>query len=127
MRHRGHMSAQERSARSRLAKLLHERPLLIGAVVEMSRVCGKDGCKCARGEKHVSAYLSVRLDDKRKMIYVPPELEDAVRRQVDAYREARALMAEVSRMRLERFLKDKETLGRKKREARNAGKGKPSS
>jgi len=30
MRHRGYLPAKERQVRSRLAKLLHERPLLIG-------------------------------------------------------------------------------------------------
>jgi len=124
MVHRAKMPAHERSARSRLAKLLHESPLLCGTIIQMSRTCGKDGCKCARGEKHVSGYLSIRLDDKRKMVYVPPELEDAVRERVDAYREAKALINEVSRMCLDAFLKEKEKLGEAKREKRSRKQGK---
>lgn len=118
MLHRANMPAHERSARSRLARLLHSRPLLCGTIVQMSRTCGKGGCKCARGEKHVSAYLCVRLDDKRKMLYIPPELEGVVGERVGAYREAKSLMDDVSRMCLKKFLEEKEALGRKKRERR---------
>jgi hypothetical protein len=81
---RNRLSPDERAARSRLARLLHAAaPLLRGSLVTMARVCGKPSCKCARGEKHVSLYLAVRHEGKRKMIYIPSELEDRVRQAID--------------------------------------------
>ena len=66
MRHRGYLPAKERQARSRLAKLLHEKPLLIGSLVSMPRVCGKPGCKCTRGELHPGLYLALRVGESER-------------------------------------------------------------
>jgi len=60
MRHRGQFTQSERFARSRLAKLLHEQPFLCGSLVTMHRLCGKEGCKCTRGELHPGLYLAIR-------------------------------------------------------------------
>ena len=106
MRHRGQFSAAERKVRSALAKLVHDRRLLRGSLVTMARTCGNPRCKCARGEKHVSLYLSIRVKGGRKMIYVPSAWEERVRLWVGAYREVDALVDEVSAACLERFLRE---------------------
>ena len=49
MKHRN-KPQQERYARSRLAKLVHDYPFIKGSVVVMKNTCGKPGCKCARGQ-----------------------------------------------------------------------------
>jgi hypothetical protein len=79
----------------------------------MSRVCGKEGCKCVDGDKHVSLYLSVRVREgktgsRRKMIYVPPEWEARVRSWVDVYQQSEGLFDRISEQQLMRFLQDKE-------------------
>ena len=107
MRHRGGLTPRERSARSRLAQILHQEPLLRGSLVSMARVCGKSGCRCTRGEKHVSLYLAVRGPEGRKMVYVPPGWERAVRRWVESWKEADGLIDAVSRDCLRRFLAGK--------------------
>ena len=117
MRHRGAMPAAERAARSRLAKLLHERPLLRGSVVSMARTCGKAGCKCTRGEKHVSMYLSVSTGGKSKMIYIPAGLEGTVRTWVGSYRETQELTREVAESCLERLLARKQEVMAKRPES----------
>ena len=48
MRHRGHISEKDRQNRSRLAKLVHNRRLLMGSLVTMTRTCGNPRCKCPR-------------------------------------------------------------------------------
>ena len=68
----------DRAARSRLIQLLGAaKPIARASLVTMARSCGKKGCRCARGEKHVSLYLAARVGKTRKMLYVPPELEEA--------------------------------------------------
>ena len=110
MRHRGYLPAKERQARSRLAKLLHQKPFLIGSLVSMPRVCGKAGCKCRRGELHPGLYLALRVGQKRKMIHVPQTMEQAVRQWVANYQEAWHLMEQISEFCLKRFFVKKEQL-----------------
>lgn len=104
MRNRTGFTARERAARSRLAQLLHDQDVIAGSVVVMARVCGKAGCRCVQGEKHVSLYLSTRVAGKRRMIYIPSDLEEAVRQRVAAYREVEQLTQEVSQTCVERVL-----------------------
>ncbi len=108
MRHRGYLPTKERQARSRLAQLLHQRPLLIGSLVPMPRVCGKAGCKCAQGELHPGLYLSLRVGEKRKMVHVPRSLETTVRQWVRTYQEVWRLMEEVSKACYRRFFQEKQ-------------------
>ncbi len=107
MYHRAHLPTKERQARSRLAKLLHQKSFLIGSLVSMSRVCGKPGCKCAQGDLHPGLYLSLRVGGKRKMVHVPHLLEAKVRQWVATYQEVWRLMEEVSEACYQRFMQEK--------------------
>lgn len=115
MRHRGYLSSKERQARSRLAKLLHQKPLLIGSLVSMPRVCGKPGCKCAQGELHPGLYLSLRVGGKRKMVHVPQSLESRVRQWVSTYQEVWHLMEKVSEACYQRFFREKQRASRERK------------
>jgi hypothetical protein len=114
MRHRGFLPSKERQVRSRLAKIVHRRPLLIGSLVSMLRVCGKAGCKCAQGELHPGLYLSLRVGEKRKMIHVPQSLEAQVRQWVDTYQEVWRLMEKVSEACYRRFFQEKQRIRRRR-------------
>ena len=104
---RTRFAPKERSARSRLAQLLHDHEVIHGSVVSMARRCGKAGCRCEQGEKHVSLYLSVKIEGKRRMVYIPAHLEEEVRRRVDAYREVQRLTQVVSEACVNRVLERK--------------------
>jgi len=108
MRHRNHLPAGERAVRSRLAQLVRSQRLLRGSLVTMSRTCGKQGCKCSRGDRHVSLYLSIRVGTKRTMIYIPGGLQEQVRAWVEAFHEAEGLMEKLSQACLDGFLKQKQ-------------------
>ena len=112
---RNRFAPEERSARSRLAQLLHEHDVICGSVVSMARTCGKAGCRCAKGEKHVSLYLSTKVEGKRRMVYIPAELEEEVRLRVGAYREVERLTCVVSAACVKRVLE-------RKRERKSDGK-----
>jgi hypothetical protein len=115
MRHRGQFSHSERVARSRLAKLVHDQPFLCGSLVSLNRVCGKEGCKCSRGELHPGLCIALRVGEKRKMIYVPQALEATARRWVSTYQEAWRMMEEISQACFERFLKGKQKVHRQRK------------
>jgi len=104
---RNRFARAERSARSRLAQLLHDHEVIRGSVVCMARRCGKAGCHCEQGEKHVSLYLSVKIEGKRRMVYIPAQLEEEVRRRVAAYREVERLTQVVSEACVNRVLEQK--------------------
>ena len=113
MKPRSQRPAEERQARSRAVKHIAENPLLRGSLVSMARTCGKAGCHCQQGEKHVSLYLAVRLNSRRRMVYVPPDMESTVRGWVENAQEVDRLLDFVSQQCLADFLHQKEEkLGR---------------
>ena len=72
--------------------------LLPGSLVEQHRSCGKEGCRCARGELHGPyAYLQVA----GRMVYVPAVLAEAVRSRVEISRRLREMLEEISAINLE--------------------------
>jgi hypothetical protein len=107
---RSHRSPAERDARSRLVKRCVDAPLLRGSLVTMRRVCGKPGCRCTKGQKHVSLYLAIRVGKKRKLIYIPRELEQRVRELVESSQEIDRLLEFVSQSCLEQLLQTKDEL-----------------
>jgi len=110
MTYPAYLSASGRAARSQLTSLLQNRPMLRAGLVSMARTCGKPSCKCAKGEKHVSLYVSLKVGRSRKMVYVPPDLEQTVRLWAENYREAAALWEKMLQEYLERLLKKKAQL-----------------
>ena len=124
MKSRSQRPGDERHARSRAVKHIAENPLLRGSLVSMARTCGKTGCHCQQGEKHISLYLSVRLNNRRRMIYVPPAMEDTVRGWVENAQEVDHLLEFISQRCLTEFLHEKEQkLGRPR--SADAHPGKP--
>lgn len=110
---RSQRSGEERSARSRAVQHVAGNPLLRGSLVSMARTCGKAGCHCQQGEKHVSLYLAVRLANRRQMIYVPPAMEKTVRGWVENGQEVDRLLEFISQQCLTQFLQQKQQhLGR---------------
>jgi hypothetical protein len=96
------MSAQERHSRSALARLVTQRGLLRGNLLERRRVCGKPHCKCTRGELHPNLYLVFSDGGKLRQLFIPKTWESRVRRWVQDYHEVRRLLEEVSRLYVEK-------------------------
>ena len=78
---------KEREARSKLTKLINCYPFVKGSVVTSGRKCGKPQCKCAKGEKHLSTYLSIKHNGKRQMVCVPKQFKKDVHAWVKTYKE----------------------------------------
>ena len=102
---RSSLSARERAAYSRIRKLLNEPNLLRGNTFIMSRVCGKKKCSCREDpdKKHRSLYLSMAIEGKRKLFFVPKDWEENVIEWTARYAEVRDLLNELSMKTLERF------------------------
>lgn len=100
---RPQMSPRERAFHSRLAKLVHEEPLLHATLNPRLVTCGNSGCRCARGERHPALYLVFRREGRQHQVFVPASLEAQVRQWVETDREVRSLLEEVSRLNVERL------------------------
>jgi len=113
---RASLPPADRRARSALLKLLAgAQPLARASLVSMARRCGKPGCHCAEGEKHVSLYLAARFGRKRQMIYIPPPLENEARRLVENGRRVEELIERISQAALERLVAHKAEAAAKRR------------
>lgn len=85
--------------------VLAERgPLLHASLGTRGRVCGNPGCRCARGERHESKFLSASIDGRVRQVHVPAGDEVEVSRWVERYqrfREVRAQVAELASQQLQ--------------------------
>lgn len=91
-------SPKERAKRSRLSQLLHQGSLMRGNLVTMARTCGNPRCRCTRGEKHASLYVSKSTEGKQRLTYVPKDWEEKIREWVDRHHKVRELLEELSQM-----------------------------
>lgn len=97
-------SRQLRARRRRLARGLGDpEATLLGSLVTQGRRCGKEGCRCQRGELHGPyVYLSLpRTGGVSRLLYVPAALAEAVKRRVELTGRAEAALGEISRINLE--------------------------
>ena len=102
------MAPAERNARSRLAQIVSRQGLIRGSLLVRRRVCGKAGCRCARGELHESLYLVIHEEGRTRQLYVPKDWEPRVRQWVQAHHQAREFMEAISRLHWEKVQKRQE-------------------
>lgn len=95
---------QLRFRRRRLARSLPEvEGLISGAVVEQGRRCGKEGCRCSRGELHgpYTYVLLPRDGGRTRTVYVPAAAAKAVRAGAATSAQVRAALGEISVINIE--------------------------
>ena len=102
----GNLSVRQlRARRRRLAVALADpQASLEGSLVSQMRRCGKEGCRCAQGELHGPyVYLSISRGADRRLLYVPAELAEVVRRHVSLTEQIETTLAAISAINLELF------------------------
>jgi hypothetical protein len=90
--------------RRRLAKRLGDPEMTLrGSVISQHRRCSKPGCRCAQGELHGPyLYLSLgRGAGRPRLVYVPAELADVVRRHIGLTEAAETVLGQISAINLE--------------------------
>ena len=73
--------------------LLGRKNLLRGTVTEVQRMCGKPGCKCIKGDKHICYQLSASVEGRTRTRNVPRKRLAKVRLLTDDYRRFRQTRA----------------------------------
>ena len=87
-------------------KTLRIRARIIkGSPVNIARECGQPNCRCRKGKKHVSLYVSRSVKGKTTMTYIPHRYEEAVKEGVAEYRRISSVLDELSEATLEAIKK----------------------
>ena len=81
-----------------MKKLAQTGPLLAGSLVQIAKHCGRPGCHCHTGEKHVGWYLTRYHQGKTQTTYVPLDMVEEVRIWIEEYRRVKRLIAEISEL-----------------------------
>ena len=74
-----------------------------GSAVIMERVCGSSSCRCLKGHKHRSLYVSQYHNGSPRMVYIPKEHEKKVLKLVANYRILKAAIYKASELNLGRL------------------------
>ena len=78
-----------------ISRVLRPGRMVKGSLYRLGRSCGNPNCKCARGEKHLSWYLSLKVDGKTNLTYigrvVPADIDERVKR----YRHHQRMLARI--------------------------------
>lgn len=95
-------SVLEGMIRSRVRQFQARSPVLAASLVRISKHCGREGCHCQQGEKHVGHYLTFKVAGKTKTVYVPQDLVGEVETWVQEHKRLRKLAQEISRLTVEK-------------------------
>ncbi|MBM4036668.1 MAG: hypothetical protein FJ291_33455 [Planctomycetes bacterium] len=68
-----------RTLDSRLKQLVPRGAVLLASLVQSARRCGRYGCKCNRGERHVRTQITYKEGGETRSVYVPADLVGEVR------------------------------------------------
>lgn len=98
MKIRTHPTLIRRLRDARVAKLVAQMPVLTGSLVRIAKHCGRAGCHCQTGEKHVGWYLTRPVRGKTQTTYVPQELVSEVQGWMAEQRRLKQLVAEISEL-----------------------------
>jgi hypothetical protein len=93
-----HPTFVRRMRDARVAKLVARGPVLAGSLVRIAKHCGRSGCHCQTGDKHVGWYLTRPVHGKTQTTYVPQELLPEVQGWIAEHRRIKQLVAEISEL-----------------------------
>lgn len=88
--------------KKRVFKILRINSRIIkGSPVSLARECGQPNCRCRKGKKHVSLYLSRSVKSRTTMTYIPHRYEEVVQEGVAEYKRILKVLDELSEVNLE--------------------------
>lgn len=99
-----------------LAELRSLGNLMRGSLVQTKVKCGRKGCVCEAGEKHVKVHLSVNLNGRTRGCYVGQAREEAVSALLMEYQRAWKIISDLTEVNLE-LMRGEHAGGRNRRRA----------
>jgi len=87
-----------RRGRLNAAEILQSaQPIYRGSLIRYSRCCGSPRCKCAQGQLHQGWALSVSVEGKTQVVYIPNELRQEVAAGLRRHEELSKLIERISK------------------------------
>jgi hypothetical protein len=99
-----------------LAELRALGNLMRGSLVQTKVKCGRKGCICESGEKHVKVHLSVNLHGRTRGCYVGQGREEAISVLLGEYQRAWKIIEDLTEVNLE-LLRGEHAGGRRRKRA----------
>lgn len=81
-----------------LNRVLRPGKMVRGSLYQMGRCCGNPNCKCTRGEKHISWYLSQRIEGKTRLTYIGKIVPVWFSEQVHRYQHHQKILAQIRKI-----------------------------
>ncbi len=73
------------------------QPVYRGSLIRYSRRCGSSKCKCAQGQLHQGWALSMSVEGKTQVVYIPDELRREVEAGLRRHDDLLALIEQISK------------------------------
>jgi len=93
-----HPTLIRRRIDSRIKQLTAAKPVLAASLVQIARKCGRKGCRCEKGEKHVGQYLTFKEAGKTRTVYVPIDMVEEVEEWIKEHHRLKKLDKEISQL-----------------------------
>ncbi len=93
-----HPTLIRRMLEARVKKIKAEGPMLSASLVQSGKQCGRPGCRCMKGERHIQHQLTFKVHGKTQTVYVPVDLVEEVRGWIEEHKRLRGLMQEISQL-----------------------------
>jgi hypothetical protein len=93
-----HPTLIQRSISARIKELKADKPVLSASLVKIAKHCGRQGCKCQRGEKHVGNYITFPVKGKTNTVYVPLDLVEEVKSWIEEHKRIKKITKEISEL-----------------------------
>jgi hypothetical protein len=87
---------------TRVERFVARGPVLAASLVEIAKHCGREGCHCQTGPKHVGYYLTLKVAGKTKTVYVPLDLLEEVRAWILEHKRLKQLASEITQLSIAR-------------------------
>ena len=97
------LEAGRKDLRKQLSRIRH---FIKGTVMECERTCGKPTCICTKGQKHIAHYLSVSIENKTSLIYLPKSSLKLAHKWSNNYKKVKDLIERLAMLNIE-ILKSK--------------------
>ena len=83
---------------SRVKQLAARGPVLAASLVRIEKRCGRPGCHCETGERHVGHYVTRPVKGRTKTVYVPLDLVEEVRSWIEEHKRLKVLVREITQL-----------------------------
>lgn len=93
-----HPTLIRRMVEARVKQLQAQGPVLAASFVQIAKHCGRPGCRCQKGHKHIGHYLTFKRKAKTHTVYVPLDLIEDVRRWIQEHRRLKKLSQEITQL-----------------------------